>query len=91
MNIKESFNNRILSIMRGTGGFGSAVLKHFINTDIAEIRIISRDEKKQDTMRHTLQSRYSDNAGKEQFYIGDVRNIDSVRCVSMVRIMFFMQ
>lgn len=73
------FHDSILLITGGTGSFGSTVLKHFIDTDIKEIRILSRDEKKQDTMRHYLQANSSDTANKVQFYIGDVRNIDSVR------------
>ena len=64
-----------------TGSFGSTVLKHFLTSDIGEIRIISRDEKKQDMMRHVLQADYPEYAGKVQFYVGDVRNIDSVRDV----------
>lgn len=68
-------------ITGGTGSFGSTVLKHFLTSDIEEIRIISRDEKKQDWMRHTLQAQYPDYIAKVQFYIGDVRNIDSVRNV----------
>lgn len=79
--ITESFKGRTLVITGGTGSFGSTVLKHFLTTDIAEIRIISRDEKKQDMMRHILQAKYPDHAGKVQFYVGDVRNIDSVRDV----------
>lgn len=78
-NITEAFKNKILVITGGTGSFGSTVLKHFLTTDIGEIRIISRDEKKQDWMRHTLQAQYPDYAGKVQFYVGDVRNVDSVR------------
>ena len=81
MNITESFKNKVLVITGGTGSFGSTVLKHFLTTDIGEIRIISRDEKKQDWMRHTLQASYPDYASKVQFYIGDVRNINSVRDV----------
>ena len=80
-NIYESFNNKTLVITGGTGSFGSTVLKHFLTTDIGEIRIISRDEKKQDWMRHTLQAQYPDYAGKVRFYVGDVRNVDSVRDV----------
>ena len=68
-------------ITGGTGSFGSTVLKHFLTSDIEEIRIISRDEKKQDWMRHTLQAQYPNYIAKVQFYIGDVRNIDSVRSV----------
>lgn len=66
------FKNKILLITGGTGSFGNAVLKRFLNTDIKEIRIFSRDEKKQDDMRHSLQS------SKVKFYIGDVRNKRSV-------------
>ena len=66
-------------ITGGTGSFGSTVLKHFLPTDIAQIRIFSRDEKKQDDMRHDLQAKYPEHAGKVKFYIGDVRNIESVR------------
>ncbi len=78
-NIKESFTNKVLVITGGTGSFGSTVLKHFLSTDIAEIRIFSRDEKKQDWMRHTLQANYPKYAGKVRFLIGDVRNSESVR------------
>ncbi len=80
-NITEAFKGKTLVITGGTGSFGSTVLKHFLTSDIGEIRIISRDEKKQDTMRHTLQAKYPEQAGKVQFYVGDVRNIDSVRNV----------
>jgi UDP-glucose 4-epimerase len=80
-NITEAFKGKTLVITGGTGSFGSTVLKHFLTTDIGEIRIISRDEKKQDWMRHTLQAQYPDYAGKVQFYVGDVRNLDSVRDV----------
>ena len=66
------FKNKILLITGGTGSFGNAVLKRFINTDIKEIRIFSRDEKKQDDMRHQL------NNPKVKFYIGDVRDKRSV-------------
>ena len=75
----SEFNNATLMITGGTGSFGSTVLKHFLPTDIAQIRIFSRDEKKQDDMRHELQAKYPEHAGKVKFYIGDVRNIDSVR------------
>ena len=81
MNIEDSFKGKTLVITGGTGSFGSTVLKHFLTSDIGEIRIISRDEKKQDTMRHVLQAKYPEYAGKVQFYVGDVRNIDSVRDV----------
>ena len=79
--ITNAFKDKILVITGGTGSFGSTVLKHFLSSEIQEIRIISRDEKKQDMMRHILQARYPDYASKVQFYIGDVRNIDSVRDV----------
>ena len=81
LSITEAFKEKILVITGGTGSFGSTVLKHFLTSNIAEIRIISRDEKKQDWMRHLLQARYPDYAGKVQFYVGDVRNVDSVRDV----------
>ena len=77
----SSFSNATLVITGGTGSFGSTVLKHFLTSDIAEIRIISRDEKKQDTMRHMLQARYPEYAAKVRFYVGDVRSLDSVRDV----------
>ena len=74
------FSNATLLITGGTGSFGNTVLKHFLTTDIGQIRIFSRDEKKQDDMRHELQSRYPpEHAGKVKFYIGDVRDIQSVR------------
>ena len=79
--ITDAFKGKTLVITGGTGSFGSTVLKHFLSSDIAEIRIISRDEKKQDTMRHFLQANYRDYADKVHFYIGDVRNLDSVRDV----------
>ena len=79
MQITEAFKGKTLVITGGTGSFGSTVLKHFLTTDIGEIRIFSRDEKKQDWMRHTLQAQYPDYAGKVKFFIGDVRNIDSVK------------
>lgn len=79
MAITDSFKNKTLVITGGTGSFGSTVLKHFITTDIGEIRIFSRDEKKQDWMRHSLQANYPNHASKVKFFIGDVRNLDSVR------------
>ena len=75
----SSFNGATLLITGGTGSFGNTVLKHFLTTDIGEIRIFSRDEKKQDTMRHVLQANYPDYADKVRFFIGAVRNVDSVR------------
>lgn len=72
------FKDKTLLITGGTGSFGNTVLKHFINTDIGEIRIFSRDEKKQDDMRHDLQVQYPQESKKVKFYIGDVRDINSV-------------
>lgn len=72
------FKNRTLMITGGTGSFGHTVLKHFLQTDIGEIRIFSRDEKKQDDMRHELQAQYPEQAEKVKFYIGDVRDLRSV-------------
>lgn len=66
------FKNKILLITGGTGSFGNTVLKRFINTDIKEIRVFSRDEKKQDDMRNEIKS------DKVKYYIGDVRDLDSV-------------
>ena len=79
MSISKTMIGKKLVITGGTGSFGSTVLKHFLQSNIEEIRIFSRDEKKQDMMRHVLQADYPDYAGKVQFYIGDVRNMDSVR------------
>lgn len=73
-----SFSGATLLITGGTGSFGSTVLKHFLTTDIGQIRIFSRDEKKQDDMRHELQTQYQDAANKVKFYIGDVRNSRSI-------------
>lgn len=73
------YNGATLMITGGTGSFGNTVLKHFLSTDIGEIRIFSRDEKKQDDMRHDLQLRYPEDARKVKFYIGDVRNTQSIR------------
>ncbi|MEF9987420.1 MAG: polysaccharide biosynthesis protein, partial [Bacteroidales bacterium] len=67
------FENKILLITGGTGSFGNAVLDRFLDTDIKEIRIFSRDEKKQDDMRHKYQT------DKIKFYIGDVRDLASVK------------
>ena len=74
----SEFNGATLLITGGTGSFGSTVLKHFIDTDIGEIRIFSRDEKKQDDMRHVLQAKHPETASKVKFYIGDVRDPRSV-------------
>ena len=73
------FANKTLLIAGGTGSFGNAVLNRFLATDIGEIRIFSRDEKKQDDMRHEFQVRMPEVAEKIKFYIGDVRDIQSVR------------
>lgn len=73
------FKDKTLMITGGTGSFGATVLNRFLPTDIGEIRIFSRDEKKQDDMRHEYQARYPEFADKLQFYIGDVRDIQSVR------------
>lgn len=73
------FTGKTLMITGGTGSFGATVLNRFLPTDIGEIRIFSRDEKKQDDMRHEYQAKYPEFADKLQFYIGDVRDIQSVR------------
>jgi len=73
------FTNKTLMITGGTGSFGNAVLNRFLTTDIGEIRIFSRDEKKQDDMRHEYQVKYPKYAEKIKFYIGDVRSLESVR------------
>ena len=73
------FSGKTLMITGGTGSFGNAVLNRFLDTDIGEIRIFSRDEKKQDDMRHEFQARFPEAAKKLRFLIGDVRDITSVR------------
>lgn len=73
------FKDSTLLITGGTGSFGNAVLNRFLATDIGEIRIFSRDEKKQDDMRHDFQKNYPDYAEKIQFYLGDVRDIQSIK------------
>ena len=73
------YSGSTLMITGGTGSFGNTVLKHFLPTDIGEIRIFSRDEKKQDDMRHDLQVRYPEYANKVKFYIGNVRNAQSIK------------
>lgn len=77
MNFEMS--GKTLLITGGTGSFGNAVLRKFITTDIKEIRIFSRDEKKQDDMRHKYQLEYPEYSSKLKFYIGDVRDVNSVR------------
>ena len=74
-----AFTGKTLLITGGTGSFGNAVLNRFLKTDIGEIRIFSRDEKKQDDMRHDFQARMPEVADKIKFYIGDVRDLQSVR------------
>ena len=73
------FTNKRLLITGGTGSFGNAVLNRFLKTDIGEIRIFSRDEKKQDDMRHEFQAKMPEVAEKIKFHIGDVRDIQSIR------------
>ncbi len=73
------FEGKTLLITGGTGSFGNAVLNRFLDTDIGEIRIFSRDEKKQDDMRHVYQSLHPESSDKIKFFIGDVRDIASVR------------
>ena len=73
------FTNKTLLITGGTGSFGNAVLNRFLRTDIGEIRVFSRDEKKQDDMRHEFQARMTEVADKIKFYIGDVRDLESCR------------
>ena len=73
------FKDKVLLITGGTGSFGNAVLNRFLKTDIGEIRIFSRDEKKQDDMRHDFQARMPEVANKIKFYIGDVRNKSTLR------------
>lgn len=73
------FTNKTLLITGGTGSFGNAVLNRFLRTDIGEIRIFSRDEKKQDDMRHEFQKKMPEGSDKISFYIGDVRDIASVK------------
>lgn len=79
MNINNSFKDKTLVLTGGTGSFSTTVLKHFLPSSIGEIRIFSRDEKKQDALRHHLQIIYPKYADKVKFFIGDVRNIESVR------------
>ena len=73
------FTGKTLLITGGTGSFGNAVLNRFLNTDIGEIRVFSRDEKKQDDMRHEFQVKMPEAADKIRFYIGDVRDIQSIK------------
>jgi UDP-N-acetylglucosamine 4,6-dehydratase len=73
------FKSKILMITGGTGSFGNAVLNRFLSTDIGEIRIFSRDEKKQDDMRHNYQAKHPGLSDKLKFFIGDVRDLQSVK------------
>ena len=73
------FADKTLMITGGTGSFGNAVLNRFLDTDIRQIRIFSRDEKKQDDMRHEFQAKFPEASGKIQFFIGDVRDLASVK------------
>ena len=79
LDINEQINGKVLLITGGTGSFGSTVLRHFISSSVSEIRVLSRDEKKQESLRIALQAKYPEHAHKVKFIIGDVRNIDSVR------------
>lgn len=73
------FKNKVLMITGGTGSFGNAVLNKFLTSDVKEIRIFSRDEKKQDDMRHAYQIKYPEYSDKIKFYIGDVRDLHSIK------------
>ena len=73
------FTGKTLLITGGTGSFGNAVLNRFLKTDIGEIRVFSRDEKKQDDMRHEFQAKMPEVADKIKFFIGDVRDLASVK------------
>lgn len=75
----SQFKDKILLITGGTGSFGNAVLNRFLETDIKEIRVFSRDELKQDNMRHEYQTKYPNVFYKLKFYIGDVRDINSIK------------
>lgn len=75
----SQFENKVLLITGGTGSFGNAVLNRFLKTDIGEIRIFSRDEKKQDDMRHEFQAKMPEASDKIKFFIGDVRDLASVK------------
>lgn len=79
VNSPEYFKNKTLMITGGTGSFGTTVLKRFLTSEIKEIRIFSRDEKKQDDLRHKLQARYPKYSEKVRFFIGDVRDFNSIR------------
>lgn len=78
MKNESLFSGKTLVITGGTGSFGNAVCRRFITTDIGEIRIVSRDEKKQDDMRHMYQQEYPEESAKLKYYIGDVRDYQSI-------------
>ena len=78
---KDIFKDKVLLITGGTGSFGNAVLRRFLKTEIREIRIFSRDEKKQDDMRHEYQAKFPEFFDKLKFYIGDVRDLSSIKNV----------
>ena len=78
-NTPEYFKGKTLMITGGTGSFGTTVLQRFLTSDIGEIRIFSRDEKKQDDLRHELQAKHPEHSEKVRFFIGDVRSIESLR------------
>ena len=80
-NSTDVLKDKVLLITGGTGSFGGAVLHRFITSELSEIRIFSRDEKKQDDLRHELQVKYPEYASKVKFYIGDVRSLESCRDV----------
>ncbi|MCR4754910.1 MAG: polysaccharide biosynthesis protein [Lachnospiraceae bacterium] len=85
----SEFKDRTLLITGGTGSFGHCVLDHFLTGDIGEIRIFSRDEKKQDDMRHELQAYHPEHYDKVKFFIGDVRDLQSLKdCMSGVDYIF---
>ena len=73
------FKDKVLLITGGTGSFGNAVLDRFLSSEIKEIRVFSRDELKQDNMRHLYQQKFPEYSDKLKFYIGDVRDINSIR------------
>lgn len=80
------FKNKILLITGGTGSFGNAVLDKFLDSDLKEIRIFSRDEKKQDDMRHIYQAKFPELSEKIKFYIGDVRDREYYICDEWCRL-----
>ena len=77
--MRNFFTGKTLLITGGTGSFGNVVLNRFLKTEIQEIRIFSRDEKKQDDMRHEFQAKMPEVSDKIKFFIGDLRDLQSVR------------